>query len=272
MAKLTHAILIEGGSEAERYEKAISMLKEHFSDDQRAAEKLDSGGFEDLIVLTPLPDKKDVVVNQIEDLMGLLKQKPLASTGKACLIPAGERLSETVQNKLLKVLEEPVPGDVIIIMAANAEGLLATVRSRCVRIWLGYPAAGSAAVTEDIKKLATILIYGKGGFAEASRILAPYEDSKAEDAREAAADFVRAFQLFLRNLAVGRLAADLTDDGTEDGRWFRETAAKVGKKHAAGMQDGVLVAEKTLRSIERGDRVHGALRGMALTMLTERRV
>ena len=50
------------------------------------------------------------------------------------VIDNAERLSEIVQNKLLKTLEEPYPGTVIILATDNKASLLPTVRSRCVEL------------------------------------------------------------------------------------------------------------------------------------------
>ena len=48
------------------------------------------------------------------------------------IIPDAELMSEVVQNKLLKTIEEPAPGTVIFLICGNREALLPTVRSRCV--------------------------------------------------------------------------------------------------------------------------------------------
>ena len=260
MKALTHAILIEGGSEIGRLEKAKELLKDYFSDDPAANVKLEQDAFEDLVVLEP-DEGKEITVDKIEGLISRFKQKPFASTGKACLIPCGERMNEHAQNKLLKLLEEPVPGDVILILSANAERLLPTIRSRCMRIWLGYAATARSSVTGDLKTLTGVLFYGKGSFAEAGQILSKYEGSRDE-----AADFIRVFQLFLRSLIVGRHAPELIGDEMDDMEWLRESALKVVKKHADKMRKGVFLAEKALRDIERGDRVRYVLRGMALAI------
>lgn len=47
------------------------------------------------------------------------------------IIDEADKLSEIVQNKLLKTLEEPEEGALIILGTANADNLLSTVRSRC---------------------------------------------------------------------------------------------------------------------------------------------
>jgi len=266
MAKLAHAILIEGGTEARRGEKALALLKEHFDDDPEAARKLDLGVFEDLITLEP-EDGKELTKDRIEYLSEVFIQKPFASTGKACIIPNGESMNETSQNKLLKLLEEPVAGDVILILAENAEKLLPTVRSRCMRYWLGYPAPEKSSLTEDLRELTSSLIYGKGAFASAGRVLSRYEGS-----REEAIAFLCAFQLFLRSLLVGRFSAELIVAGDGEEEWFRESSLKIRQKHADRMRKCVLLAESALRDVERdrGVRARYALRGMALSMRQER--
>ena len=258
MADLTHAILIEGGTGESRMDKAMELLIHRFSDDSMAETKLGAGVFEDLLFL----DTKDPIIKKemIEDhLIPFIKQKPFASTGRACIIPDGERMNETAQNKLLKMLEEPAVGSVIIILTENAERLLPTIRSRCMRLWLGYRTPDSGTLTDDIKQLAAALFYGKKTLAEAGAILARYEGS-----REEAEGFLQAFQLFLRSLTVGRYSPDLISG--EEGYKERliKSAEMVGQKHAELMREGVLMAEKALHEIERGYRVRYALRGMAL--------
>ena len=263
MAELMHAVLIEGGSPEMRSAKAAALLKGHFADDPLAAGKLERGIFEDLIVVGP-EEGKEITVDRIAALAGLFRQKPFASTGKACVIESGERMNEAAQNKLLKLLEEPAAGDVIVILAENAQRLLPTVRSRCMRVWLGYAAPGPVRLTDDLRTLTACLIYGKGPLAGANAVLSRYEGS-----REEAEGFLSAFQVFLRGLAVGRLAAGLVEDGGADAGWLAGSAAKVGRKHADRMRGGVMLAEEALREIGRGYRIRYALRGMALAIRSQ---
>ena len=259
MPALPHAILIEGGSHEGRLAKAMELLKEHFSDDPMAAVKLDQGSFEDLTVVEPEEGKKEITAPLIEKLVELFKQKPFASTGRACLMPRGELMNQEAQNKLLKLLEEPAKGNVILILTANAMKLYSTVRSRCMRVWLGYQAPPRGRMTDDIRQLAGALVYRKATLAEAGQILSRYEGSAGE-----ASEFLLAYQLFLRSLIVGRLAPELIGGHDEEGRMMRDSAAKIQEKHAGMMQKGVLLAEKALGSIERGGRVRYAMRSMAL--------
>lgn len=267
MKALPHAILIEGGSESLRFEKAVSLLKEHFMDDPHSEEKLDKGVFEDLILVEP-DEGKDITVSKVEELIALFKQKPFASTGKACIVPAAERMNEYAQNKMLKLLEEPAAGDVIILLAANAQMLLPTVRSRTMRVWLGYEVLPEGAWKDEFRTLTSVLVYGKGALADANGIFSRYEGS-----REDAVRMLSAFQIFLRAIAVGRHASELMG-GTEflqagDGKYIADAAAKVKNIYAERMRSCVLLAEKAQADIERGDRVRNVLRGIALTMRME---
>lgn len=57
-----------------------------------------------------------------------------AMASKVFIIDEAELLDQRGQNALLKTLEEPAPGSVIILVTASEERLLPTIRSRCQRI------------------------------------------------------------------------------------------------------------------------------------------
>ena len=51
---------------------------------------------------------------------------------KIGVIEDANLLPEAAQNKILKTLEEPYPGNIILLTTSNRESLLPTIRSRCV--------------------------------------------------------------------------------------------------------------------------------------------
>lgn len=53
---------------------------------------------------------------------------------KVFIVDESELLNLTTQNAILKTLEEPPPGTVIILVTSNEDRLLATIRSRCQRV------------------------------------------------------------------------------------------------------------------------------------------
>ena len=66
------------------------------------------------------------------------------------IIDDADSMSEVVQNKLLKTLEEPAPDTIIILAVSNKDNLLSTVRSRCsdVRIADYMPGTGTGAASQ----------------------------------------------------------------------------------------------------------------------------
>jgi DNA polymerase-3 subunit delta' len=57
--------------------------------------------------------------------------------GKVFIVDEAELLDPRTQNSLLKVMEEPAPGSVIILVTSQEERLLPTIRSRCQRVAFG---------------------------------------------------------------------------------------------------------------------------------------
>lgn len=82
---------------------------------------------------------KDITVDQVRELQRILG---LTSRGKAraAIIDNADRMNRTAQNALLKTLEEPNAGNVIIIVAHDTSRLLPTILSRCQKIKFGVVA------------------------------------------------------------------------------------------------------------------------------------
>lgn len=79
----------------------------------------------------PLDVVKQRVIGPIE-LSATLREGGLAS--KVFLIDEAELIDDRGQNQLLKTLEEPPAGSLLILVTSAEERLLATVRSRCQRV------------------------------------------------------------------------------------------------------------------------------------------
>ena len=62
---------------------------------------------------------------------------PQLGNRKVFVVDEAELLNPTGQNLLLKTLEEPPPGTYLILITANEDRLLATIRSRCQRVGFG---------------------------------------------------------------------------------------------------------------------------------------
>ncbi|NBX36712.1 MAG: AAA family ATPase [Planctomycetes bacterium] len=72
---------------------------------------------------------------------GPIFKSSVLGAGKVFIIDEAERLETDGQNVLLKVLEEPPPGTVIVLVTSSLDRLLPTIRSRCQS--LGFSPLGS---------------------------------------------------------------------------------------------------------------------------------
>jgi DNA polymerase-3 subunit delta' len=183
----------------------------------------------------------------------------------------------TVQNSILKTLEEPPEGTVIILVTDSEERLLPTIRSRCQRI--AFTGLDDAAMQGWIKQ------WVKGG-GEVSKgdvewLMAYAEGSPGRFAQAAdagLADWERALEPMLRLADSGQLSGDLgrtmaklaadyaEEIVAEDKRRSKEAA----NREAAGMVFSVLATRARAR-LTKGD-PEPALRTIAAIAEAEQRL
>jgi DNA polymerase III subunit delta' len=75
--------------------------------------------------------KQNITIQQIRDLHEQIQHRSFANSYKAVLIPQAEFLSEEAANGLLKILEEPTPKTIFILITNSKEVMLPTIVSRC---------------------------------------------------------------------------------------------------------------------------------------------
>ncbi len=174
--KLSHAYLVVGkdGENLEEILKVFAKLLVCESvepcDVCRACKGTDAKSFADVYFY---PNGKPNV--SAEDVNGLIEEtylRPIEGDKKVFVINHGEALSQVVQNKLLKTLEEP-PKNVHIIIGATSEyPLLQTVKSRLKRLEIP-PFSDEALYSameadfEDKQKLKQAISYGDGTVGKA---------------------------------------------------------------------------------------------------------
>lgn len=138
--RVAHAYLFEGPSGCGRRTTALALIQVIFCKapvngdacgNCSSCKKLVAGNHPDLQQLSPLPDKRDISIEQIRELQQVLSLRPFEANRKACLIEPAERMNEKSANALLKTLEEPPGHALIILLTTQADLLLSTIRSRC---------------------------------------------------------------------------------------------------------------------------------------------
>jgi DNA polymerase-3 subunit delta' len=100
--------------------------------DRCAACKLvDSGTHPDLYTLAMPEDKHEFPMKLITDFIRDFSLKPARGSRKFAIIDDADQFNDESSNAILKTLEEPPPGSVLILIGTSADRQLATIRSRC---------------------------------------------------------------------------------------------------------------------------------------------
>ena len=103
----------------------------------------------DFYLLTPEEAGKDIKIEQVKEMAKQAAFAPVLSEYKVCIIDDAGQMTAEAANSLLKLLEEPPPGWLFILITQQAERLLPTVLSRVVR--LRFESPDSSAVRQILK-------------------------------------------------------------------------------------------------------------------------
>jgi len=86
----------------------------------------------DVLRLGLMDGKRDVNVEQVRQVLGFLSLSGAESDRRVVVLDDAERMNGQAANALLKGLEEPSDGSVLLIVCSDLERLPATIRSRCM--------------------------------------------------------------------------------------------------------------------------------------------
>ena len=136
--RLHHAYLFIGPDGIGKRTLALAMaqaihcaeLESDFCGACRACRAIQTGNHADVRILEPLANKKEISIQQVRELEKALSLRSFSGRQKMAIIDPATLMNWPAQNALLKTLEEPPQGCVLILIASNTGGLLPTVRSR----------------------------------------------------------------------------------------------------------------------------------------------
>ena len=114
-----------------------SELENDFCGGCGACRAIQAGNHADVRVVEPISNKKDISIQQVRELEKALSLRSFSGRHKVAIIDPSTLMNWAAQNALLKTLEEPPQGCVLILIASNAGGLLPTVRSRAFALSFG---------------------------------------------------------------------------------------------------------------------------------------
>lgn len=90
-----------------------------------------AGTHPDVTVVEPAEGKDMISIEQVRSLRDVATLRPFQGRFRVTVIRGAEALTAQAADALLKILEEPPPHVLIVLTAADAESVPATVRSRC---------------------------------------------------------------------------------------------------------------------------------------------
>lgn len=88
----------------------------------------------DNIHIEPEEGQKTIKINQIRELVSITSKKTYDGNLRFITIAKGETMTIEAQNALLKLLEEPIEGNIFFIFVTSQDQMLQTIRSRCQMI------------------------------------------------------------------------------------------------------------------------------------------
>jgi DNA polymerase-3 subunit delta' len=133
--RLAHAYLFSGPEGVGKGLMALALVRAIVCLEQRgcghcvACRKIDHQNHPDLHILEP--DGNSIKIEQIRVLQRELSLKQLEAPRKICLIEQADAMTTGAANALLKTLEEPRGDTLLILLTAQPNRLLETIRSRC---------------------------------------------------------------------------------------------------------------------------------------------
>jgi DNA polymerase-3 subunit delta' len=80
--------------------------------------------------------RTEIIVDDVREVIDFLHLKPATSPWRVVIVDSADELNDSSANALLKILEEPRPNTVIVLLSHAPQALLPTIRSRCRKLVL----------------------------------------------------------------------------------------------------------------------------------------
>jgi DNA polymerase-3 subunit delta' len=140
--ELPHALLFLGPDGVGKRTLAQALAAQHFCATRRGCGvcgdcgALLRGNHPGLLTVAVPEGKSSISIEQVQKLGHDLSLSAPDERGRVSLLLAADRMTAPAQDALLKTLEEPRPGNLLVLTAARGDAVLPTIRSRCQRFAL----------------------------------------------------------------------------------------------------------------------------------------
>jgi DNA polymerase-3 subunit delta' len=139
---LPHALLVTGPHGVGKRTLAQALAADHFCVERRgcgrcaACGALARGNHPGFVAVACPEGKSAIPIEAIKALEAELSLRPADERGRFVVIDGADRMTPPAQDALLKTLEEPPAGNVLVLTATRPDAVFPTIRSRCQRIAL----------------------------------------------------------------------------------------------------------------------------------------
>lgn len=153
--RMSHALLLKGAEGIGKRQLAAWLAAAVLCDrsdaqhlercgDCASCKLIDAGSHPDLWWLRPEEDKQQISVDQVRAMCERLGKTSYREGYKVAIVEPAHQMTPGAANSLLKTLEEPTPQSLLILVTQQPSALLATVRSRCLKLAVGSPTVAEA--------------------------------------------------------------------------------------------------------------------------------
>jgi DNA polymerase-3 subunit delta' len=108
--------------------------------------RIETGLHPDVPTFGPSGPGGQIVVEDIKAMVALARSRPHEARARVIVVDDADAMNPNAANGLLKTLEEPLPGNHVVLCTTAAERLLSTIRSRAQR--LRFRPLGTAALLQ----------------------------------------------------------------------------------------------------------------------------
>ena len=217
---VSHAYIFQGDKRIDKKLLAKAFVKAVLCESRpgkgclecQTCRKIDGDNYEDLFFVqgggSSLQD------SMLSELLVNLKTKPIGGDRNIAIIENADTMTLYAQNHLLKTLEEPNPGTIIILLSENVERLVSTMKSRCVLVTFESANRTFDAKIEAMAVDLARVIDNSGTFRDARNVIQDLLKDK-EDGRKRTLEFLDYLQSYyssrLRSLEDPEMVVNLED-------------------------------------------------------------
>jgi DNA polymerase-3 subunit delta' len=153
--RLPHAILVQGadglGKRSFAAWLAAAVLCEKSNDSElnvcgacTSCALIKAGSHPDFHWIAPEEDKQQLSVDQVRAACEKLSKTSFRQGYKVAILEPAHQMTPGAANSVLKTLEEPSRGSLLVLLTSRPSGLLPTVRSRCQKLTIARPSTADA--------------------------------------------------------------------------------------------------------------------------------